>query len=83
MLLSHSKHDTLYLSNIFGGFYEWGIGHVKQSVEGSVFPTRVGMNRTMVQSLPTSRRVPHTRGDEPAYSKELAKASECSPHAWG
>ena len=83
MLLSHSKHDTLYLSNIFGGFYEWGIGHVKQSVEGSVFPTRVGMNRLCGRSWCSRIGVPHTRGDEPFCLVHGAPLCMCSPHAWG
>ena len=83
MLLSHSKHDTLYLSNIFGGFYEWGIGHVKQSVEGSVFPTRVGMNRVETERSGDCLSVPHTRGDEPDMVISLLIDEGCSPHAWG
>ncbi len=50
---------------------------------GYVFPTRVGMNRTIARRCPAVLRVPHARGDEPALGNSWAVPVVCSPRAWG
>ena len=47
------------------------------------FPTHVGMNRPRLSRKRQPPRVPHTRGDEPAFDhfNDIVKMS--SPHTWG
>ncbi len=48
-----------------------------------MFPTPVGMNRSMRLKGSHGLNVPHTSGDEPAYRMAEMSAIECSPHQWG
>ena len=48
-----------------------------------VFPTGVGMNRPIGLTHFTSSRVPHRRGDEPAWALTEITEKGCSPQAWG
>ncbi len=50
---------------------------------GNVFPTGVGMNRTMAACRLVIACVPHRRGDEPMPCASLAAGLACSPQAWG
>ena len=56
---------------------------VFQRDEGSVFPTRVGMNRGDTNSPSISNRVPHACGDEPLDGTMSQEARQCSPRVWG
>ncbi len=48
-----------------------------------MFPTHVGMNRSMNEVIIDLMHVPHTRGDEPLISVPGIKTGICSPHTWG
>ena len=47
------------------------------------FPTRVGMARVAVSSLPIPLRFPHPRGDGPSADTGKLTAGVISPPAWG
>ena len=49
----------------------------------AAFPTRVGMNRRHQRDDKITRRVPHTRGDEPYTRIACMRKGLRSPHAWG
>ena len=49
----------------------------------AVFPTRVGMNRSIWNAAKTEARIPHTRGDEPMAESSSPLDMLYSPHAWG
>ena len=49
----------------------------------SVFPTRVGMDRSAVIQSTHQHRIPHTRGDGPLANQHTIFVCEYSPHAWG
>ena len=48
-----------------------------------MFPTRVGMNRSVKMVRENTVYVPHTCGDEPANIVRALAAETCSPHVWG
>ncbi len=48
-----------------------------------VFPTPVGMNRSVPPTAAASFSVPHTRGDEPRIEVVESEIDKCSPHPWG
>ena len=49
----------------------------------SVFPTRVGMDRSLQNLELFWECIPHTRGDGPAIRLTLIVDAQYSPHAWG
>ena len=49
----------------------------------SVFPTHVGMVRTLTGPTPRSRSFPHTRGDGPCGAMPGLSTTQFSPHPWG
>ncbi len=48
-----------------------------------VFPTRVGVDRTVRTPSPMPCRVPHARGGGPATGSGQIRGMGCSPRAWG
>ena len=48
-----------------------------------VFPTRVGMDRSLGYSAILPCRIPHTRGDGPLSRQLVNEYGMYSPHAWG
>ena len=48
-----------------------------------VFPTSVGMNRVVDDTMPIQAGVPHERGDEPFLVETAGIITSCSPRAWG
>ena len=48
-----------------------------------MLPTRVGMDRALVQYAPICQHAPHTRGDGPEWQISQSLPRKCSPHAWG
>ena len=68
--IPHTRGDEPYVDWIKGG-------------ADLVFPTRVGMNRPVRNSITTLPRIPHTRGDEPIGFAQWNSAQKYSPHAWG
>jgi hypothetical protein len=73
--------------DIYGLFspHAWGWTAASSIVatDGSVFPTRVGMDRSMIRLTAHSRCFPHTRGDGPCISAMTPRSFAFSPHAWG
>ena len=61
----------------------WTVRAVAISAPAVVFPTHVGMDRSVAMMLSLMNRVPHARGDGPRLylAKELTR--ECSPRTWG
>ena len=49
----------------------------------TVFPTCVGMNRSLIQTLFRCFGVPHMRGDEPIALDRLGNVEACVPHMRG
>ena len=64
---------------------EWGWTESPDQLGSSspVFPTRVGMDRTVGQRRGADSRVPHASGDGPAENMGEVYASVCSPREWG
>ena len=52
-------------------------------VASGAFPTRVGMNRIVIQSSTRGVRFPHPRGDEPRFLIGEKSLRQLSPPAWG
>ncbi len=48
-----------------------------------IFPTRVGMDRSVKQVRPPIPSIPHTRGDGPFFVLSGMLHPPYSPHAWG
>lgn len=48
-----------------------------------LFPTGVGMNRSLLAYNPLLGCVPYVRGDEPRSVEQLRGVEGCSLHAWG
>ncbi len=49
----------------------------------TVFPTRVGMNRSSVSPQDARNRIPHAGGDEPEMLIEIHIPAAYSPRGWG
>ena len=65
--------------------HAWGWTNSKYCLCKSswVFPTRVGMNQRKAKAETRYWRIPHTRGDEPAFVSNLLLPELYSPHSWG
>ena len=50
---------------------------------GLMFPTCVGVNRSISMRHTAGRNVPHVRGGEPAAVEAVESGQKCSPRAWG
>ena len=48
-----------------------------------VFPTHVGMNRSILTRPKNATCIPHTRGDEPQVAADVGGLETYSPHTWG
>ena len=48
-----------------------------------VFPTHVGMARSVFCEANSRNCVPHTRGDGPHIVNHSIPSGKCSPHTWG
>ena len=65
--------------------HTWGCSVLLTSIRFFclVFPTHVGMFRSLIFCCIQSRCFPHTRGDVPFCLRLLALETKFSPHTWG
>jgi len=61
----------------------WTVSPRRQRAGILVFPTRVGVDRSMRERLPLLRSFPHTRGGGPRRTLLIRAGLWFSPHAWG
>ncbi len=72
-------HSAKYSPHAWG----WTASTRWSWARGSVFPTRVGMDRLPTDHWLSRFGIPHTRGDGPDRSWTVTGLSSYSPHAWG
>ncbi len=61
----------------------WSGSAFGSNVGSFVFPTRVGMVRSVFASTQSQRRFPHPRGDGPEENRDIQTEMLFSPPAWG